>query len=335
MALGHRLPTRLIFLAIIPFFTKIKARTLKCEEALDTDATWLVSFSGGKDSVAAWLHLERELGKRVQCIFADTGWEADETYKYLEELEEKHGMPLVRVYPRVRHLWNRDPPERIPEEIWDDRLDMQKLIELKGRAPSPMARFCTTILKLIPVREYVASHQSETQFMVSGVRAEESTKRSNMAPWAFDDFMGVWRWLPIQDWLVADVFSLHAKHGVPPNPLYKKGSSRVGCDPCMMANKDDLASRAKDEGFRKRLFQLEANTGRTFFVPNKVPPKYRSKVDPKSGKRLATAEDVLRWALEEQPQFAEDGLFGDQDVPLDYGEDIEAETCNSVYGLCE
>lgn len=308
---------------------------LSCEQALAQDALWIVSFSGGKDSVATWLHMERELGHRVKCVFADTGHEADATYEYLDTLERDHRMPLVRVYPRVRHLWKRDPPERIPEDTWDDVIDMGRLIELKGRPPSATARFCTTILKLAPLREYAMCLGERAVFMACGVRADESPKRANMGTWGFDEFMGRWRWLPIHSWTAKEVFDLHSKHGVPPNPLYKRGSSRVGCWPCIFARKGELAQFAKDSHGRERLFRIEARTGHTFFARGKVPARYCSAVDRKTGKRINTAEDVIRWALEEQPAFAKDGLFADQEVPLDYGEDIEADSCNSVYGLCE
>ena len=40
--------------------------------------------------------------------------------------------------------------------------------------------------------------------------------------------------------IAADADSAAARFGVPVNPLYTKGFSRVGCAPCRNANKDDM-----------------------------------------------------------------------------------------------
>lgn len=298
------------------------------------DHLFVVSFSGGKDSVATWLHLERDLGLRVRCLYADTGWESDELYPYLDLLESAHRCPLVRVKPKIRHIWKGNPPARIARELWDQTLDMRQLVQIKGRPPSPTKRFCTTILKLRPIHEYIQS-LAEPIVMASGVRAQESTKRAAMALWGHDDFMDRMRWLPIHGWPVEEVFAIHHLYRVPINPLYLQGCSRVGCFPCVLASKADIAVVAKDKSARERVIELEYVTGQTFFSRKTTAQKFRSKSDPKTGKRINTAEDVFRWALGESPAYAADGLFADQEAPLDYGDDMEAEACSSVYGLCE
>ena len=45
---------------------------------------------------------------------------------------------------------------------------------------------------------------------------------------------------PIFRWPAEQVFEIHAHHGVEPNPLYLMGFHRVGCAPCIMANKPEL-----------------------------------------------------------------------------------------------
>lgn len=53
------------------------------EAGLFQDDLHVVTFSGGKDSVATWLYLERELGRRVLCVMADTMWESQITTDYV------------------------------------------------------------------------------------------------------------------------------------------------------------------------------------------------------------------------------------------------------------
>lgn len=299
----------------------------------------VVSFSGGKDSVATWLYLARELGLDVLCLFADTGHEAPETYEYLEYLERHHGLQLARVRACERLTGIADS---------DEPVDLLKLAKWKRRFPFPTARFCTTELKLVPCRAWLMGAMwmdpLTTFRMASGVRAQESRKRATADPrLMLDDFMGVDRWLPIHDWTVEEVFEIHRRHRVPVNPLYLDGMSRVGCFPCIHANKSDLAAMAHRHPWAfDRLKHMEREAGKiapkglaTFFPAGTVSDRYCSTLDPKTGAGLATAEDVRRWALSETPVGAPAGLrqlamFVDEE-----GDDPEAPSCSSVYGLCE
>ena len=53
------------------------------------DKLIVVSVSGGKDSTAMCLHLFEQGYDKDDFVrvFADTGWESEETYRYLKEIE--------------------------------------------------------------------------------------------------------------------------------------------------------------------------------------------------------------------------------------------------------
>jgi len=81
----------------------------------------------------------------------------------------------------------------------------------------------------------------------SGVRAEESEKRAGYPRFAEDkrDPSGsLFNFLPIHQWTAAQVFALHRYFGVKPNPLYTQGMERVGCMPCILVHKEELAEIA-------------------------------------------------------------------------------------------
>lgn len=320
------------------------------------NTTFVVTFSGGKDSVANWLHLQRERGLNVVCLFADTGWESQDTYDYLDLLESKHSCPLVRVSPRLRHLWAEGTEENLTPAICaklerafspfancnghvlDWQIDMRRMVILKGRPPSATARFCTTILKLRPMRDYVLSLWNCGQNRVviaTGIRDEEGEKRASMPVMSIDELTGRPMWKPIKRWPVADVFAAHKRYQVPINPHYFKGCSRVGCWPCIFSRKDEIAAFSKDPAGVARLKSLETDLGQTFFAHGKVSKAYRSDIDPKTGKRINWADDVIRWALGEEPALQRDGLFAGEHEEFDSGDDFDAEVCSSVYGLCE
>lgn len=175
----------------------------------------IVSVSGGKDSTATVLAL-REAGVSCRLVFADTGWEAPETYAHLEHLREKLG----------------------PIDVVSAERTMADAIRHRAGFPSRMQRWCTRELKVLPLREY--HDRFDSTVSVLGIRADESESRSSLPEWEDSDRWGGLVWRPILRWSVADVLAIHHRHGVEVNPLYKRGHNRVGCYPCIYAAKDEI-----------------------------------------------------------------------------------------------
>lgn len=186
----------------------------------------ILSLSGGKDSAAMALYLQ-EQGLQFEAVFADTGWEHPATYEYLHtELESRFGP--------IRWLRGEKP--------------MVDLIRSKATFPSRVRRFCTEKLKVIPIRDYLASviEREGTVINAVGIRRSESLARSQLPEverWGADGRgdMDCWIWRPIVDWSEEDVIAIHKRHHLPPNPLYLQGATRVGCWPCIHARKAEIA----------------------------------------------------------------------------------------------
>ena len=138
----------------------------------------VASVSGGKDSTALALTLMENEIPHVR-VFADTGFEAPETYRYLDLLRTRLG-PIEVV--RNEALWR----DALPGEE-----GMLTLIRRKKMFPSRLMRFCTQQLKIFPIRDHLRALQDRGDDVVSavGVRAEESAARSQMAEWEFWDEM--------------------------------------------------------------------------------------------------------------------------------------------------
>ena len=51
-------------------------------------------------------------------------------------------------------------------------------------------------------------------------------------------------WRPLLAWSIADVWAMHARHGVDPNPLYLQDAKRVGCAPCIFAQLEEIRLHA-------------------------------------------------------------------------------------------
>lgn len=199
------------------------------------DLLLVVSLSGGKDSTATALAL-REAGLPFRLVFADTGWEAPETYAHLDALE-KHLGPIARVGRAG---------------------GFPGLIHERAGFPARKQRFCTEELKIRPIAAYHAAQDQDT-VAVLGVRAEESEARALMPIWEDNETLDTYVWRPILDWTTADVIAIHHRHSVPLNPLYLRGHNRVGCWPCIYSSKEELRLIAEnDPGQIDKIRNLEA-----------------------------------------------------------------------------
>ena len=188
-----------------------------------------INVSGGKDSTPLLLwSLEQEL-PNCRYVYADTGHEHPSVYEYLDYLEEKTGVNIERIGT-------------------DGFLEM---CIKKRRFPSTQVRFCTEELKIIPLAKHMDSIEESSkanQHMIwVGIRAEESDARRKMpevlsSNVKYPPRKTSWqlRHHPLLDWSVQDVFDIHKKHNIKPNPLYKMGMSRVGCFPCIMARQSEM-----------------------------------------------------------------------------------------------
>jgi 3'-phosphoadenosine 5'-phosphosulfate sulfotransferase (PAPS reductase)/FAD synthetase len=203
----------------------------------------VVSVSGGKDSTAMCLALmEAGLSKdQFLRVFADTGWESPETYDYLDRLEN-----IIGKIDRVKGSFGGNH-----ENLFFDMCISQKAI------PNGMMRFCTRFLKMDPIGDYLKNLEHEPINIV-GIRAEESPRRAKMPEWEYSDRYDCEVWRPIINWKIDDIISIHRRFGIEPNPLYLDGFERVGCYPCVFANKKDLRLLSKDEDRVKMIERLEA-----------------------------------------------------------------------------
>lgn len=262
----------------------------------------IVSVSGGKDSVATALHL-RELGHEFDMVFMDTGWEHPDLYAHLAYLEGVLG-PIHRVSAKIPDL----PAEVMPEVEAIEALvgtspsAFVRWVVRKGMFPSAVARYCTQELKVRPFLRYVDSLDEDIVNVV-GIRADESAARAKLPerelmPGA--EHIEVWR--PIIRWTEADVIAIHQRHGVEPCPLYLRGSTRVGCWPCIHANKEQIRQLSKDARRVRAVEMLEALVGRQATeradargddLPH-PPTWFRSK--DRRHKRGAPIREVLAWS---------------------------------------
>lgn len=322
----------------------------------------IISVSGGKDSTAM-LILAVSRGMDFRAVFADTGNEHEITVKYLEYLEKTLGIKIERYKADFssqiakkkenlkrqlielsdcgrgnRRLKKFTAPmiERMLENLNPTGNPFLDLCIWKGRFPASQSQFCTEELKSLVITYNVmlpalnkANDDRKKVISWQGIRADESRRRSKLTHSEVDELCIIYR--PIIDWTAKQVFALHKKHGIDPNPLYKMGMNRVGCMPCVNASKNELAQIdleaqqhiEKIEHWEQTVAAASKRGKATFFQVGEVPgwPKELELID------------ITTHGIRGRVEYAKTSRGGRQSDWVT--ETREAGICRSNYGLCE
>ncbi len=184
-----------------------------------------VAFStsfGLEDQVIGHMILSNAIPIRVFTL--DTGRLFTETYTVWKETVEKYGQTIEAFYP--------------------DTTEVEKMVTQKG----PFSFYesvenrkeCCNIRKVIPLKRAL----QDVDVWVTGLRAEQSSARSNLAFFELDDAFGLVKFNPLKDWSFNDLKIYVEKHNVPYNKLHDKGFVSIGCQPCTRAIKEGEDFRA-------------------------------------------------------------------------------------------
>ncbi len=305
----------------------------------------VVSISGGKDSLAtALLAFETKPNESIRLVFADTGNEHPLTLEYIDYLEGALGKKIDRVQADFRGDMERKKKyimanwgkEGVPDKIIERAIDMLNnptgnpfldLCLMKGTFPSRKIKFCTTELKVLPITEYLMDIVDQERAWVwswLGVRADESPARRWLHEWEDKGGnIGIYR--PILRWTAGDVFEAARAANIKPNPLYMQGMNRVGCMPCILARKDELAEIARRfpwviDKIRdwEMLISSVSKRGFSTFISSRD----------RTNREYSFEEDNIDAAI----QWAMTSRGGRQ---FDLLKVAEIEPCSSAYGLCE
>ena len=219
-----------------------------------------VLVSGGKDSTATLLlAIEKHGEDNIVPIFTDTGFEASETYRYLNYLENQLGVKIIKL--------------RNPEGY-----DLPLLILKKKRFPNSRMRFCTALLKQVPAALYLMQRKDVGELWF-GIRASESRRRKEkygrLSPedtWDYAEWLNNNGYLrkrhleklthircrfPIVNWTEKQVFRYLGEKGIEPNPLYTRGHKRVGCYPCILGSWRDYKACWQTEEGKSNILKLK------------------------------------------------------------------------------
>ncbi len=156
------------------------------------------------------LRLVQRLRPRIPVLFLDTGYHFAEVYAYRDRIAAEWDLNLESLLPSAT----------VAEQEVEHGL-------LYQTAPDR----CCGMRKVEPLFAAVANYK----VWLTGLRREQARSRTALeeaADFTLPSGVTVRKLSPFADWSTRDVWQLCAHLGIPLLPLYERGYTSIGCEPC-------------------------------------------------------------------------------------------------------
>jgi len=160
----------------------------------------------------------------IEIFTLDTGRLFPETYSTWTRTLEKYNKRITAYYPNEKILQDF-VAERGPNSFYES-VDNRKQ--------------CCHIRKVEPLQRALQGNK----IWITGIRAEHSPNRKDMASVEWDEINYIIKYHPLLNWTTASVNKFIENNEVPFNPLHDKGFVSIGCAPCTRAIKPGEDFRA-------------------------------------------------------------------------------------------
>jgi phosphoadenosine phosphosulfate reductase len=183
-------------------------------------------------------HLRR-LAPRIPVLFLETGYHFAETLAYRDRMAQQWNLNVVN----------------LSADLTVARQEAQFGI-LNQTDPAR----CCQLRKVEPLMRGLAPYE----VWFTGLRREQSPTRANLRKierHLLPDGKPLWKLSPIADWIWEDVAGYLDAHDIEALPLYEKGYTSVGCEPCTSLPLDAANPRSGRWGGRKLECGIHTFTG--------------------------------------------------------------------------
>ncbi len=169
------------------------------------------------------LDLASRISAGIRVFTLDTGRLPDETYRMMETVRQRYGIPVEVVFP--------------------ERDDVEELVAFHGPnlfySSVPARQRCCDVRKVRPLERKLETFKA----WATGLRRDQSETRAAI-PKVDSDPAGRMKICPLADWSADQVEEYIARHDVPVHPLYASGYTSIGCAPCTRAVQPGESERA-------------------------------------------------------------------------------------------
>jgi phosphoadenosine phosphosulfate reductase len=151
-----------------------------------------------------------EIDPQLPVLFLDTGYHFRETYAYRDQIAREWKLNLINLLPE--------------KSVAGQEAEFGKLYE---SAPDQ----CCKLRKVEPLFRAV----SEYKLWITGMRREQAKSRTALEESAIFHLPGgkeVLKLAPLAAWTTRDVWYACEMLEIPLLPLYARGYSSIGCEPC-------------------------------------------------------------------------------------------------------
>ena len=176
------------------------------------------------------LHMVRRSMHDVPVVFLDTGYHFAEVYEYRDRMAQAWSMNLINLLPELTvseqesqfGILNQSDPGR-----------------------------CCGMRKVKPLFSALDNYK----MWFTGLRREQAKSRAGLKiveDFALPTGKTIRKVSPLTDWTTKDVWHYAMQHEIPLLPLYDKGYSSIGCEPCTSLPLDPNDPRSGRWGGQKQ-----------------------------------------------------------------------------------
>lgn len=154
--------------------------------------------------------LALELDQNIPVLFLDTGYHFRETYEYRDRIAQEWGLNLINLLP-AKTVAEQEAERGLLYQIAPDQ--------------------CCKLRKVEPLFEAVSHYR----VWLTGLRREQAKSRTALEESAMFTLPGgkqVLKLAPLAEWTTRDVWHACKELAIPLLPLYERGYTSIGCEPC-------------------------------------------------------------------------------------------------------
>jgi thioredoxin-dependent adenylylsulfate APS reductase len=163
----------------------------------------------------------------VHVLTLDTGRLPQETYDIIDRVRDRYAIEIEVVSP--------------------DAGDLAEMVGRHGvnlfRQSADLRRLCCEVRKSRPLARALNRYEA----WVTGLRRQQAATRSSTHVVAPDpEHEGLIKIAPLASWTKDQVWAYIHEHDLPYHPLYERGYTSIGCEPCTratVAGEDERAGR--------------------------------------------------------------------------------------------